>query len=883
MKRFISSSPILLSVIITCILICDFADTLSDDSQTNGELHLRLRVGDPSASDGQASADNTSVTPPLNQTSRPKSEEKPKRLNPTVKVQLNKPKPLAPPPRDRYDARGVAFFLESHPALSIYDPRAYFTEERTSRSMAIMLNEIKRLPSKMRFAYMARVFDELGRKIASKLNYYSSEVVSILRKKPDALGNKPEVTMLLDVIKNAFESKEDPDVSLLNREPISSLIDKDIEKEVIFESSLDQIGTRFAHIISYFAVTVSKTSLNITKRMREPMANVLCDALMKGANKFTRGISKIDKFRVQLEVKGYMERILDISTAILRRNILDNDNRVGTYSMKYFQQSSMLSFEDLNSMSIATGSEAPWHSYLFANLGSSERVVKLFTALLKRVPTEAKSHWIKKHIDQVHSEVEKTLSGFVLMQSMPKNDASSEVLLLDTKQLAPLRGDYSAEKNRVPGRCYLAGRRWRLLLSKAMKGHPSKDIIIKSMADKIGEFKSKLVSQSGNDIYRLCLPRLEVGIRGWGINGEPSADGGQSSKFTIKNPIEGLSSMADPFVSGVKMGYKIGFKVGYNEERNATLELERVGGYNKGLADRNKAEISFIARASYRRGATEAAKKAFDIAVRDGYLTTLKVSVRSGILIPSEAASRMAALKGFSFASQAGAQAGRAVADSYVASNDINDNFRNKLTKLGEAYGLLAGGIMGDVIGAVVGKEAAEEAYRRGITRGGKLTHAKFHLEKYAEGAKLGFDHGLKEGKRVASSSSLDPAAPKLLKLMKPVFSDVDKSDHDHEVDHWEKDLMPTLTTKVINQLQLMRNHTIIRGTLVGNYRVAKEVKKGFERVSFTNTTYKLKVFADGFIKDDIAYLTLNGRVNGVPALRGSLIARDLFDEDKGS
>lgn len=757
-----------------------------------------------------------------------------------------------------------------------------------------MLNELDKLPKKLRFAFLVRVFNELGRKIASKLNYYSTEVAAILRKTPDDLGNKPEVSMLVDAIDSAFESKEDldpreeSDRNSMSENPISSLIKSDKEKAAVFNSSQVEMASRLAHIISHFAISAGKI-LKIQPNQRVPMASLLGEAMQMGAKTLIDEVSKSDKFKVPSEVVNYANKILSMTRDIFGRHVRDNDGKVGDQVLNNFKRANNKSFKDLNPISDHTGLIGVWNNHLFTNLGTSERVVKLFAALLSRIPPEAKSRWINMYITQVHNELERTLSGFVIMQGMPYNNNVSQLFLLDPSRSVDImpvklpkpRTNYSTDKNRIPARCYLAGRRWRFVLLRALKGYGAGNKVIDAIADNVAQLKLKLVRQSGNEIYRLCMPRLEVGMRGWGINGDPEANGGQSNKFPLKSPIEDLELLDNPFVSGVKLGYKLGVKIGYNEERNATLEMEQVNKGTGSYVDLSKAEVDYLAKASYRRAATVAAKKAFEIAVREGYMTTLKISIRAGMLIPSEAGSQLASLKCVSFAGQAGTEAGRSVVDSYLAGRELNDKQRKSFIKVGESYGLLAGDVTGRSIGAIVGKEAAEEAYKRGIIRGGKISRAKFHLEEYESGAKLGFDYGLKEGKKIASSSTLDPSAPRFFRLPMPAFSE---SDGNHvEVDHWEKDLIPELSTKALEDLQALRNHTSVSGSLRGVYMMAKEVKKGLKRVAYSNVTYNLEVFADGFIMNDVAYLKLNGTVNKLGPLHGSLIARDIFNEYKDS
>lgn len=795
-----------------------------------------------------------------------------------------------------YDAKNVAYYLESHQAYNVHDPRAFFTEERTTGSLAIMLSEMGAIPKKLRFAFMVRVFNELGRKIASKLNIYTREIVALLNKAPDGLGSKPEVSTIVDAVTKAFESKEDNDPplaeSVYEPRPISSLLVSDKEKQALFNASVKEISSRFAHIVSYFVVTSEKNKvINVTSKDRDNVSQLLANSMKFGAKRLISEVSMSDKFRVAPEVVYFMEDILNNTIGIFKRHVRDSDDKVGDPTIKQsFQEARNTSFRDLNQISDKTGLIGAWNSYLFKGLGTSERVIKLFASLLSRVPLESKTRWMNMYMGQVRLELERTLSSFVRLQAAPHLDAPSEVYLLEASKKSsssanPLirsvfkpRNSYKDDKNRLPARCYLAGRRWRMLLMRALIGYEANEMVIAILANKIGELKKSLVAKTGNDLERLCLPRLEVGLRGWTIDGDPHRDEGpKANKFPLKNPIDGMNTVDDPFTSGIKLGYKIGFKLGYNEKRNATLEMESANsGDGKSDTEKAKSEVVYLGRASYRHGAIMGARKAFEIAIREGYLATLKISLRAGLVLPSEAGSRLASLKGTSFGGEAGKEAGRVVVNNYLKDKDFSLASRKAFTDVGEIHGLLGGQIMGDAIGAIVGKESAVEAYKRSIVNGAKWTRAKYHLDEFEAGAKDGLETGIKEGERVASSSNLDPSAPRELRFVKPVFSQDEKLEL--TVDHWEKELIPPLTPKMLEESHRRRNHTMVKGVLTGSYTVAKEVKKGMKRVSFSNQTYSLEVAASGFIWKGITYLTLNGKVDKVNILRGSLVTKDIFN-----
>lgn len=809
-----------------------------------------------------------------------------------------------------FDVRDVAYFLESHPAHSIHDPRVYFTSERTTRSLVILSRELKRVPERLRFAYMIRVFNELGRKLASKLNYYAVELVSVLKKSPDQLGNKPEVSQLVDAINNAFESKDDTEIDgpsefeLEYDTYVTRIIESSKDTRQVFRAAMSEISNRFAQLISYFVLEATSVSssppkdgqpaIKIPPGGQDKLPILLGESLKHGAKSFMLETAYDDRFRIPLDAIGYTNLILNDTISSVAKRLKNKDMNVSESIRRDFDESmNVNSYKDLNSLSDKIGLLGSWNSFLFSNLGTAERLVKIFASLLGRVPTEVKARWLNMYMTQVHTELERTISGFVVMQGMPYHGDESEKFLLNpekTIELIPnkvptIRDNYLADKNRVPARCYLAGRRWRLVLSRGLDKFEDKELVIDSIANKIGNIRNRMMDSFGNDIYRLCLPRLEVGVRGWTIDGQP--EGGITNenmdKFPIKNPIEGLTEMRDPFASGVELGFGIGVRVGYNEERNATLEMEQANHLQIGPNAFNETlgvnEIKYVAMASYRRAATVGSKKAFEIAVREGYLASLKISVRAGMNIPVETGSRISALKCVSFAGQAGQEAGKSAAEAFLVERRISTELKNNLIKVGQTHGLLAGEIAGESIGSIVGKAAAEEAYRRSIIRGGKVARAKFHIEEFEAGGKLGFDYGVREGKRIASSSTLDPSAPRFFRLPKPVFSAQDKPDN--EVDHWEKELIPPLTGKIIADLASVRDHTPVRGTLKGKYKVAKEVKKGLKRVSYSNVTYDLEVYAEGFIKNSIAYLSLNGTVNKMGVLKGSLIARDIFNDDQ--
>lgn len=692
----------------------------------------------------------------------------------------------------------------------------------------------------------------------------------------------------MDAVTKAFESKEDPDPpeeeACYELNPISSRIKLDKDKSNLFNASLAEISKRFAHILSHVLITAEQL-INISSK-QDVALTLLGDVLQFGADTFINETSKGDKFRIPEEVVDYLNQILKNTINILKHHARNREDQVDETTMNNFKAPQTSSFQDLNPISDKTGLVGAWDNFLFANLGTSERVIKLF-ASLSRVPLEAKSRWINMYIAQVKLELELTLYDFVTMQSMPHIDNSSETFLLDanrsieitpSKSLTP-RSGYLTDKNRVPARCYLAGRRWRLTISKALKDFKNKDEVINSIVDKISEFKAKTAKQTGTDLDRLCLPRLEVGLKGWDINGDPNRDSvSQSNEFPLKNPVEGLNKDDDPFTSGVKIGYRIGFKIGYNDKRNASLEMENAYSGTEDFKKKAEDEARYLARASNRHGATIGAQKAVEVAVREGYMTTLKVRLRAGMLLLSEPASRLAALKGTILGGQAGQEAGRLVVERYLVDKHIKKDMKSMLTKLGESHGLLAGEAMGGTIGAIVGKEAAMEAFIRSVIQGGKVVRTKCQLEEFEAGVKDGFEHGLKAGERAASSSLLDPSVPRFFKFVQPSFTG--KGKEEQAVDYWEKDLITRLTDEILDQLHIMRNHTIVYGAMKGAYKVAKEIKKNFKRVSYSNVTYNLKVSAKGFIRNDIAILTLKGHVNNFNVLRGSLIARNIINAD---
>lgn len=793
----------------------------------------------------------------------------------------------------KFDARDVTYFLEGHPAHSVHDPRAYFTEEKTTRSLSILLRELPKIPLKLRFAFVARTFSELGRKIASKLNRYATEVAAILRKTPDDLGNKPEVSMLVDVIINAFESKLDndsqSDATEQSDKPLTKLIGSDAEKAAVYDAAKKEVSLRLANLIAYFTHQANKTSVFLSGDKSNSMSSYLCGAMQSGFSVMIHELDSNDRFKVNQETFDAGLQILH-KTSELFKGLVNNPNYKPDLNVKKsFDSISGTTFADLNQLTDQTGLIGAWNTYLFANLGSAERVIKLLGSLLSRVPLPLKTRWLNMYMTQVNSELQRALSGFVIMQGMPHNKNSSESYLLDPirsvaimpQKLPVPRTDYTSDKNRIPARCYLAGRRWRLVISRSLENDPHMNEFLDYIADRIAMLKKLTVGQSGNEFYRLCMPRLESGIRGWDINGEPVS--GQENKFPLKNPIDNLNNMNDPFVSGVNLGYNLGFKLAFNEERNATLMLEATG------TDRTRARpsdtekflaaIHYLEGASVRRATTVAAQRAYPVAIREGYLSSLKISFRSGILIPTEAGSRLASLKCENYGHEAGMQEARSVATSYLASKNFSDDNKQYLIKMSEDIGSIAGSDAGKVIGAIIGKEAAEEAYKRGIIRGGKVGRAKFHLDEYSAGAKLGFNHGLREGKRVASSSSLDPSAPRFFRFSPPVFYPDEQTDD--PVDQWEKDLVPLITRQTLDDMHKANNHTLVRGSMRGVYMASKETKRGFSRISYTNVTYDLELFADGFIRNNVAYLSLNGTMNNMGLLKGSLIARDIFNDDK--
>lgn len=803
-----------------------------------------------------------------------------------------------------YQAKDVSLILESHWAISVHDPRSYMTNERFESMGGYLFEDIQRMPAKLRFAFIIRMFHELGRKLASKMNHFVSEVVPLLSRSPDEFGGKPGVEVYEGAFLRTINSKDDLDPSTeteatLEEYPISSRLAGDKQKAAAFNASITVISSKLGHaIIDAIRRAKQEKLIDISGRS-SAVFGLICDAMENGARMFLDELATSDKFRVPDGVANYLESILRNVNVIIKRHERDNDWSTGPPEKGYidFKATTGSTYTQMNPISDKQALVGPWNNYLFYNLGTSERVIKLFASLLSRVPVEAKSRWVNMYISQVKVEMEKTMATFVSMQSVSLNSDKSENYLLSkvaNKQtnatgsfsvpanqskglLAKPRKDFDLNKNRLPARCYLAGRRWRLLLKRSMVGFEEQESVLRQIVEKVGEIKSKLMAELGNNLARVCLPRLEVGLKGWGINGDPHGDSGPND-FPLRNAIDNLVDNDDPFKSGVRLGYKIGFKVGYNEKRNATLEMENSNsGAIKDAKKKAEAEATYLARASYRRGATMGARKAFAIAVHEGYLTTLKVSLRAGMLIPTEAASRLAALKGGEFGGQAGQEAGRAMVNKFLVGKDLKDEARKSLRGLGESNGMLAGTQIGELIGSSVGKEAAEEAFRRSILRGGRLARAKWNLDQFEMGARDGFELGLKEGDKAASSSSLDPSAPRALHFAKPRLSSKDKQEQ--PVDHWDRDLMNPLTGKTLEELHSKRSHTIVRGTLKGVYKVSQEVKKSLRRVSYKNVTYNLDIHASGFIDDEVAYLRLDGKVNNFNVLHGSLVATDIFNE----
>lgn len=919
-------------------------------------------------------------------TSKPASSKRPRYLNgllitrtpEEIQEDLKRTIPwFLRPAKGRYDVRSVAAFLDSHAGHWLHDPRVYFTQQSPMDALEKLRVDVTQVPQELRFAYVMRTFNELGRKIASRMIMYNSQLIGVLKRKPDGLGSKPGLDAYQDAVRQAFTANEEPEkrnkkakleplippisgrkISQSPVEPtITSLIGSDKSKQRLVNATLNSVSIEFAHAIVRFM----KPAISGLKVDNDRMLDTLGGALKEGASGMFWTMNRNDKFRPAFDAVGHMNQILNKTMSVISRHVRDKDldkfanDQGGASSHK--DNRNRLKSQGLRD---ATGLVGPWNNYLLDNLRTTERLVRVFASLLGSIEeNSAKTRFVNMYMPQLRYELIMTISSFQSLHASKFEATPSETKLTadpnasrNSSQIKRIgAGGYpETDMNRLPARCYLAGRRWRLLFSKAMRHYDKRGEVIQMFLDKFNAMKSATLKRpsvfNGDHLSLLCMPRIEVGLKGWGINGEPPGElNAAANKFPLRSPIEGLNKDEDPFTGGARMGYRLGFMVGYNEKRNQTLEMERsrtkgkprqpgwmYGNSKNGKRlteaakrKRRNDEIDYLAKASYRKGLKVGARSALEVGCREGYMATLRVSLRAGMLLPLEAGTSLASLKGANYGSQMGGAAGRIFVNKYLTERDnLDEKARVQLMELGKAQGSLAGRRIGETVGAIAGHESALEAYRRAVTRGGKMVSSKFHLDEYLAGAMVGFDYGIEEGARVAHSSNVDPSAPKFFKLNKPQFSSKisaafgsapdDKAAKEKKSstnkpkdnagssrgalielpaslpttsssskptgDHWQQDLITPLTDKMIEDFHRARNHTRVTGTFKGTYNVTKEIKKGLQRVSLTNMTYNLEIKALGFAMNDVAYLSLSGVINNANVLHGSLIARNLIEDD---
>lgn len=855
-----------------------------------------------------------------------------------------------------FDARDVTFYLESHPAREVHDPRAYLTDERTSKSLAVMLHELNTVPERIRLAFVVRAFNEFGRKMASKLNKFAAELTPIIRRAPDALGNKPEVGVLVDAAEFAFDSTLDADAHTqpgggdLNHDVTSSggdidgeydeaqsdkiiekLIKEDTEKLKLYNGALDKISDKYARLLAYFVQSCTNPSESLVKiesgEQFAKFVQVLNDAMAKGSADFIKSSFSSDKYRVTSDMITFSGKMFDKIADSLTNNYLSvfkNESVSGSSSSKHrelngdgfmdlgsfankYNDEGAREYSQLSQLSDKHGLEGPWSNNLFVNMGNAERAIKFFASLLLRVPNESRARWLRMYQSQLISEIEHGISGFINMQSSPYVSDNSVVYLLQPKEarkIVPQKSAdeqrstraYNGDKQRIPARCYLAGRRWRLVLSRALKGYKNRDKVIKSIADRVATIKRQVLMQSGTgENYRMCLPRLEAGLQSLSIDGEPQVS--EVRGFLRHDPVDGVGKLTDPFASGAQLGYSLGFKLGYNEQRNTTLELERAGGgptpqMKAGSATvpnrdnstriRDMQSLRKLVDSCMRHASAVAAESTFPVALHEGYMTTLRVGLQAGLMLLSDLGAAAARLRCKMQGQEVGASAARSMASAFVDTSGQGELTRKLIIALAERQGRIAGGEIGETVGTIVGEEAAAEAYKRSIERAGLMTQIRFYIEQYKQAARLAFEFGFDEGRRVAASSQLDPSAPRFMRL--PGSSYERKysrrsyqQEHDEgDADHWENELMPPLTDAKISALHGKANHTLVEGTLEGEYAARLETKHAdLKRVSFVTETRKLEFAAKGFIdhENNVVYLSINGTANNQGVLQGFVIA----------
>lgn len=624
-----------------------------------------------STSESPSNAGLKSTTEPpekLPDSKLPSTEEKPPKYKPRPRPKPDtKPKPNESGNKTLeirnprlYDPRELTYFLETHTAHSVLDPRAFFTEERASRSLSILVHYTRTVPYKVRLAFLLRLFSEFGRKIASRLSDYIAELNAIFKESSSsnesgvagiAGRQRAQAALVSDAVNNVFNNKEDHEPKDIITDVESSVFmpitrrsksdDKksDESREQLFNSSIDEVSTRFSHMITYIVystcrfrrppkATPSRKSslLMIPKEGKDTLAWLISQALGSGARHFIMTLEGDEKFRVPTQVFQYLQLTLKKTSAVFKRHLIHNDFNLGKdfkFIQSQFHQSNAKEFEDLNPMSDKNSLIGPWSNYLFSNLANTERVVKLFCSLIRRVPNEAKTRWINIYKWQVVNEFSKTLPSFVIQLanqgSWPNlNKTDSTRYFLDkfannrTNPKDEPQLKFADEKERLPARCYLAGRRWRALLWQALtKEYYGTENVLERFANKVAEIRKSLLANNAplaGNLIRACLPMLEKALRGLSLSGAQQLDASSSSLNKVAALYSGTSqtddrklwdlalsdttnlhsgrrSSGEPdlrddptarpgddmFARAAKLGYWLGFKLGYNERRETDL------------------------------------------------------------------------------------------------------------------------------------------------------------------------------------------------------------------------------------------------------------------------------------------------------------------------
>lgn len=744
-----------------------------------------------------------------------------------------------------YDDRDVIYFLDNHHAQTVIDPRALLTGEKIITAQEAILHEICSNPNYLRFAYLVRLFREFGRKIASKMDDYLDHIGSLLKKMPKDLIAKEDASLRM-IMDDLFDMKGDPEM-------LGSEYSDDQDKIHIIESAISRTSSKLGDLFAYIVTNSTNVCLTSIKD-RIGVSKVLSETLYRGSQDMIDEIALDDRFMMRNQTKRYLDRMLDGIQKSLK-DAINSSNPITTPD-----NSSKKNYTQLGQLTDEFAFRGVWNSYLFSNLGSSERALKLFSSLLARVPRDLKDRWINMHSFQMFIEMKRTLINYIAMLVRPYSTKQSQDYLVktskDREELIEMES-LADSKKRLPNRCYLAGRRWKFILVKALHDHDRINVIITKFEDKISEWKQDLAKNNVHYLYRSCMPRIEDGFKGVKVNRTIKR---RNHLFERKDPLDEPNRSNDPFKNGFIVGYRIGFKLAYNDERNNTAMKDTVPISSNSTKDQDESRYSGentrVAQKSYRVATLETAKSILRQATYDGYLSSLKVSIEAGLKLVTDAGSLLASKNAGTYAKMYGMRAGIKAAKSIISESEIDlEETKDKLVEIASIQGQISGQNIGGLVAGIVGGKAADEAFRRKLELGDQFDLHKFVLDEYSLGMKSGFEHGSEEGRKVATSESLDPSAPAYLDIQEPNIGSSE--------DFQAKSIIPAINETTFDNIKIPHRITV-KGAL-------REIHPN---IADDNNTKELIIQVKGFMKGKFIALTFSNSNDSIWDIEGSLLTK---------